>query len=363
MATTAFEYVKGGFARFVSTAAEYCNPTSCTYLATGPVAIHSKTEKVLRDCLDRLKTSQKHQVYGKVWELAKMHNPSIEGADWGEAHAFEDSDRLSKALHRLGFLEPDNLHVINCLPFEFGEGGIGSQYYSLSEKIGKDPTGGFIGYVNGMGSISLGHAGADASHFSNQFTKGCNLHCIYNSTHQKTSQGDIPGFLADILRLQAVNGGSYTKTSYLIAQQWIDFLDANPGKKFLQVGVSEGAAHVNAALRMTSQARPELISRIRVLNFCPAYFIFPSDYPGLQVINLVKIEDDVINPWGTNTDMIGYSSSIKIVPHTYDHPHHHNNHDFSEIAIPYIDNFKESGDLYWTNPEPLSQLESIKMGN
>lgn len=356
MATTAFEFVKDGLARLISSTAEHYYSTFNAYLATSPVDVEIKTEKILRDSLEKLDVFQKQQVYGKVWEVAKMQNPCIEGANWGEVHAFDDLNRLAKALNRLGFLGSDNLHPVNCLPFGFGEGGLGSQYYSLSEKAGKDPQSGFIGYVNGMGAISLGHAGEDAVNFSNRFAKGCNLHCIYNSTHQKTSQGDIYGFLADVLRMLAVNGGSYTKTSYLIAQQWIDFLDANPKKKFLQVGVSEGTAHVNAALRMIFLARPELISRIRVLNFCPAYFILPSDYPGLQVVSFVKIEDDVINPWGTNTDMIGYSGSIKIVPHTLDHPHHHNNDDFAGLAVPYIDNFMETGDLYWTQPE-LASIE------
>ena len=213
--------------------------------------------------------------------------------------------------------------------------------------MGKDPDGGHIGYVNGMGAISLGHAGEDAAHFSDRFADGCNLHCVYNPTHQKMSQGDISGFAADVLRMQAVNGGSYMKTSYLLVQQWIDFLDANPGKNFLQVGVSEGAVHVNAALRILCKSRPELISRMRVIGFCPAYFILPADFPkGLQVLNFVKIEDDVINPWGTNTDMIGCSTSIVIVHHTQDLPHHHNNEDFAVEAIPYIDQFRATGDLF-----------------
>ena len=347
MATTAFEYVKAGFAQAVSTIAEYTSPPSNVHLATGPVDPRSKEEAILRAFLQQLSTSQKNQVYGKVWELAKMQNHRIEGNNWGEINAFTDPTRLAQALHRLGFFGTENLHSFGCLPSGFGEGGIGSQYYSLAEKRGNDPDGGHIGYVNGMGTISLTHAEMDATNFSDRFAGGCNLHCVYNPTHQKMSQGDMLGFFTDVLRMQAVNGGSYIKTSYLLVQQWIDFLDANPGKKFLQVGVSEGAVHVNAALRILCKTRPDLISRIRVIGFCPAYFILPADFPkGLQVLNFVKIEDDAINPWGTNTDMIGCSTSIVLVHHTHDYPHNHNNEDFAAEAIPYINQFRATGDLF-----------------
>lgn len=338
-----FEIVKYGFAKLVSANAEFWHPPSEAYLATD--SLPAKTERVLRERLDQLNPGQKNQVYGKVWELAKMLDPRIDGNTWGEIHAFDNLDRLTKALHRTGFLGNGHLHPLKCLPFEFGEGGIGSQYYSLGEKIGRDPAGGYIGYVNGMGCVSLGAAGGDASQFSERFAQGYNLHCVYHSTHQTAPQWDVRGFIEDVLRMQAVNGGSYTKTSCLIVQQWIDFLNANPEKKFLQIGISEGTAHVNAALRILSEARPELIPRVRVINFCPAYFILPSDYPGLQVINFVKIEDEVINPWGTHTDMISHTDAIKIVPHTHDHPHHHNNMDFATEAIPYIHRFIANGDL------------------
>ena len=344
-----FENVKIGVSKFTSYIIEKNISTDTLYLATGPVdyASQEKTESVLKNCFDKLTLEQKGSVYGKVWELAKMKDPRVEGEKWGEENAFKEDNRLAQALHRLGFLGKTDLHPLQCLPFGFGEGGLGSQYFSLGEKLGRDPETGQIGCVNGMGMPSLKHAGTDASVFSEKFADGNNIHCVYLSTHQKSSSGDTGGFKQDVLRMLAVNGGSYTRTSYLIVQQWIDFLDANPTKKYLQVGVSEGGAHVNAAVRLLKQARPDLLGRIRVMNFCPAYFVLPHEYSSeLQAVNFIKKEDGVVNPWGMNTHQIGSSDHIVIVPHTQDNPHNHLNEDFEKVAKPYVFEFMKSGNLY-----------------
>ncbi len=329
----------------MSYAANTLHTCDTIYLATAPL---EKSEQVVRQRFQELNESEKNGVYGKVWELAKMEDPTISGEDWGKNHAFDSIDRLCKALHRLGCFEKNNLHPLKCLPFGFGEGGIGSQYYSLSEKMGKDPITGHIGYVNGMGNTTIGHSGKDASTLSELFAAGNNLHCVYHSTHQKSAQGDFNGFLGDAMRMKAVNGGSYTKTSYLIAQQWVDFLIANPDRKFLQIAHSEGAVHVNAALRIIDEACPELLSRIRAINLCPAYFILPEQYSNqnFQVLNLFKKEDGTINPWGTNTHKIDTHKNILVVPHKADHPHNHLSQDFQDVGKPYVFEFMKSGNLY-----------------
>lgn len=340
------EFAKHATGIIASFAAEKYHPPSNLFLAIGPVG---QTELAVKEVFSRLNTSKREEVYGKVWELAKMHDPRIDGPNWGELHAFDNIDRLAKAMHRLGLLGTSHLHSLPCLPFGFGEGGIGSQYFSLGDKLEKEPATGQIGLINGMGNSSLAHAGSDAEAFSTKFAYGNNIHCVYHSTHQKNPIGDVLGFWEDVMRMKAVDGGSYTKTSYLAAQQMIDFLDANPYKKYLQVGVSEGAAHVNAALRIIQTARPDLLTRIRILNLCPAYFILPEQYENkIQVMNLVKREDGVINPWGINTDKIGYSKYILIVPHlsTNDNPHNQLSVDFQREAKPYIDEFMQSGNLY-----------------
>lgn len=349
MSVQVFESLKNGFAIALSHIVEGVIETDTIYLATGPVDYTSqeKVGSVLKNLLGQLSLQQKGTVYGKVWELAKMKDPRIQGEKWGEENAYQDEKRLAQALHRLGFFGVRHLYPLKCLSFEFGEGGMGSQYFSLGEKLGKDPQTGQIGCVNGMGMPTLEHAGRDASVFSDKFADGNNIHCVYLSTHQKSSGGDIMGFVQDVSRMLAVNGGSYTKTSYLIVQQWIDFLDENPTQKYLQVGVSEGAAHVNAAVRLLKQTRSDLLGRIRIMNFCPAYFILPEEYSSeLQAMNFIKKEDSVVNPWGTNTHQIGSSDHIAIVPHTQDHPHHHLNDDFVKVAKPYVFEFMKSGNLY-----------------
>src|SRR5580692_141673 len=146
-----FESMKATAAFLTSCVAEQLCTGSNIYLATGPIEGDFKIEKVIRERLETLEPQQKEQVYGKVWELAKMQDPRIDGSHWGEEHAFDNLERLAQALNRLGLLGEDNLHRLPCLSFEFGEGGIGSQYFSLGEKLGRDPATGHIGYVNGMG--------------------------------------------------------------------------------------------------------------------------------------------------------------------------------------------------------------------
>jgi hypothetical protein len=345
-----FERAKGFAGTIASTAAEWKYPPSTMFLAKYSIREDLKVPEFVLPRFQNLPEQDKNSVYGKIWELAKKDDPRIEGEDWGKDHASENTERLANAMQRLGFFKAEdraNIHEFNCLPFAFGEGGLGSQYFSLGEKLGKDPMTGHVGYVHGMGVPSLEHAGHDAALFSDRFVDGNNLHCTYHATHQKTRHGDAWGFVADVARMKAVDGGSYTKTSYLIAQQCIDFLNANPGRNYLQIGHSEGAAHVNAALRLIKESRPDLLSRLRVITFCPAHFILPETYSdGLQVINLVKREDHVINPFAAGTDKIGRSNHIVVVPHTTGNPHDHLTDDYINAGKKYIDRFMYDGYIY-----------------
>ncbi|MFS8564064.1 MAG: hypothetical protein LVR00_07030 [Rhabdochlamydiaceae bacterium] len=291
---------------------------------------------------------KEHQVYHKVWEIAKMEDPTISGLDWGQHHAFENLERLQQALCRLGFLPSEDVRSFNMLSPGFGEGGpLGSQYFSLSEKTGRDPLPGPVGYVNGMGVPSLEHAGRDATQLSDLFVDGNNIHCVYNATHQRVWGGaDGLGFIRDVLRMKAVDGGSYTRTSYLIAQQWVDFLTKNPNKKFLQVALSEGAVHLQGALRLLQSTAPELVERLCIINLAPAYFILPTHY-NIQVMNFVKAEDRVILPWAINADKIRDSLHITIVPHTGGgDPHNPFCDDFVSASKRYFDRFMQDGNLY-----------------
>ncbi|GAM26237.1 hypothetical protein SAMD00019534_094120, partial [Acytostelium subglobosum LB1] len=199
-----------------------------------------------------------------------------------------------------------------CLSFEFGEGGLGSQYMSRAECLGIDPSTGHIGYVNGMGMRNLVNAGRDMVWMSDNLCDGNNLHYVYHSTHvdERFVGRDYRGLVKDVLRMAAVNGGSYTKTSYLVAQQWIDYLDSNPSKNYLRL------LHLSG-----------------------------------QVLNFVKLEDKLINPWGMNTHQIGKCPRIVIVPHhtQQDNPHNKSSQDFKSIVRPYIQRFMLDGNLYDPN--------------
>ena len=199
-----------------------------------------RISEIAEAAFGRLNDAQKGEVYNKIWELAKMQDPRIDGARWGEENWNTDPVRLAKALHRLGFLEeaPHLQHPVTCLTYDFGEGGLGSQYFSLGEKWGRDHEKGHIGLVNGMGITSLAHAGQDAVAISDRLCDGHNLHCVYHATHQGGPSGDQMGYIQDVARMKAVEGGSYSKTAYLTAQQWIDFLSENPDKYFLQLAAS-----------------------------------------------------------------------------------------------------------------------------
>lgn len=82
-----------------------------------------------------------------------MQDSRIGGHEWGRHNALNDLERLTKALHGLGFLQQglSVRHTVPCLSAAFGEGGIGSQYFSLVEKLGREPATGQFGLVNGSG--------------------------------------------------------------------------------------------------------------------------------------------------------------------------------------------------------------------
>ena len=180
----AFEIAKHTVALGCNALASFFDSSSTIYLATGHVDSHD-IEQIARKCFGELSLLQKDQVYGKIWELAKMHDCRIGGEKWGEINAQENFPRLAQALHRLGFLNhrTDLRREVSCLSAHMGEGGLGSQYFSLGEKLGNDPAIGPISCVNGMGVPTLEHAGQDAEALSRNLVRGFNIHCVYNATH------------------------------------------------------------------------------------------------------------------------------------------------------------------------------------
>jgi hypothetical protein len=104
-------------------------------------------EQKYRGIIATMSDNERSTLYNKIWELAKMHDPRIHGPEWGELHAFDNLALLNSAMHRLGLFEASSLHPVQCLPFHFGEGGLGAQYFSLSERAGRDPEPGWIGFA------------------------------------------------------------------------------------------------------------------------------------------------------------------------------------------------------------------------
>ncbi len=290
----------------------------------------------------RLSEPEQARVHGKVWELAKMVDPRISGWEWGKNHCMHDEIRLRKALHRLGHLHPNGLFPLRCLKYSFGEGGLGSQYFSFGERKGIDPLHGWVALVNGMGIQSLEHAGSDAVTYAGEY----DIHCVYNSTHQ-VGGTDLVGFAKDVTRMKAVDGGSYSRTTYLVAQQICDLLAFDPNKRVLQIGISEGAAHVNAALRLLQSACTHLLPRISVILFAPAFFIKPNAFPQVELVTFAKLEDSTVCPWGTNATKITKLNNVVIVPHTSNsNPHDHRTPEYREASWPYLERFYRTGRIF-----------------
>src|SRR5579872_5456280 len=61
----------------------------------------ARAKEELQKAFDSLTPEQKNRLYGKVWELGKMEDPRIHGLTWGQDHAFDNLERLEKALCRL----------------------------------------------------------------------------------------------------------------------------------------------------------------------------------------------------------------------------------------------------------------------
>lgn len=328
-------------------------PQKKIYIDTCNGHLEQPSDALLHSIFDGLDQGQKRDAYRLRLELAKREDPTAQDESWMETHFWDEPQKVAKVLHRLGLFGSDGMIEISYnleISFELSalanEAPPTSFYYSLNEKWGHEPENGRISYVNGMGTDPI-NAGTDCNRLSDLFAEGSNIHAVYLPTQQKTPFGDIRGFACDSLRYLMIEGGGYTRTACLIAQQWIDYLSESPEKNFLQVGYSEGAAHVNAALRILRKARPDLIPQLNILTFCPASIIFPLADEPLKVINLFKLEDPIPVQWG-QWDQMSQSASphVHIVPHTNEEfPHTHITPDYIKAGKIYFDRFLSSGSL------------------
>lgn len=324
-------------------------PQGSFHLAVSPDFPDDLPLTYLQERFAALSGEQKSLAYLLRWELANMDSAGVEGYRWGEIHFWTEPVKVARVLHRLGVLGTEGCTRIDYNLRLMGGGEKSSAgYFSLSEKSNRDPVGGWISYVNGMGT-SHWRAGGDASQLSNLLGYGNNIHAVYLPTRQNAHRGDLSGFVMDALRYLSVAGGSHTRASCLIAQQWIDYLSREPTKSLLQTCHSEGAAHVNAALELLRIARADLISRLRIITFCPAKIILPREDEPLQVINLMKLDDFIPMRIGGGEHFLQYPSPhVQIVPHTclYFTPHCHLSPDYVFAAKSYFDQFMHSGSIF-----------------
>lgn len=265
-----------------------------------------------------------------------------------------DTFLLTRALRRAGFLSGEGLHRVRILGRSIGEGGIGSSSFFFRGALDAHPETGHIGFINGMCNLSHDVTRENVVRLSERYARGHNVHVTYLATHQVTDPGDVPGIIADVFRMLASNAGHYTRTSVLLAQKWIDYFHEHPMKKFLQIGHSEGAAHIHAALRLIREIVPELLDKLCIVAFCPAYFMSADDYAHPedeerkpQIISFVKKEDGAIIPWGRNSERIGIDPTVHIIEHADKHdPHDFWTPDYVRAGTPFFEKFFETGYIY-----------------
>jgi len=271
-------------------------------------------------------------------------------------------DVVVLAARRAGISRISKGVKISLLGKEIGEGGLGSSYFHFQGSASKDPDSGFIGFTNGMCNLDHAMTRKNVTKLSRDFADGHSCHVHYLPTHQtsdpKENPGDwfdLYGFLQDTFRMFAVNDGCHTWTSYSIAQHWIDVLAKDPDKNYLHVCHSEGTTHVNAALRLIKEHKPELLIRIRIIAFCPAYFMIPEDHihdedealrP--QIVAFYKEEDMIASVAGRHVVEKGADHPrVHIVKHKDEHdPHDFWSPDYVKVAKPFFDKFIADGNIY-----------------
>lgn len=335
-------------------------PQKTFYLATSSDPVQTHSPESLKEIFDRLLPEQKTEAYHLHFELAQRENSRTATVQGSPERFWDEPQKAARVMHRMGLLGSEgcveiryNLEITLHLAPSPGPIKPTSFYYSLSDKMGREPLGGWISYVNGMGTLPK-VAGTDANKISDLLAQGSNLHCIYLPTQKKLLGRDMHATALDFFRLLAVNGGGYTRTSCMIAQQWIDYLSDNPDKHFLQTCHSEGAVHVSAALRILRNAKPECIERINILTFCPARIIVPLPGEPLKVMNLVKLDDPVPTEFAEGKELLHTQTPYaQIIPHKdMYNPHDPTSPDYIAAAQPYFELFMRTGSMF--SPEERS---------
>lgn len=233
------------------------------------------------------------QAYESRLLTAQQEGHEVDG-NWGRDHFFENPERAALAMRRSGILGLfQGLHwVWEYIPRHPMQK---PHYYKFQERLNpmQDRC---ISYVNGMQTPLRGlfmTAEADARLLSERFAHNLSFKCVYNPTAGPDGDMEVYNELNQPWPV-------YTRTAFLIAQQWIDYLDGNPNGRFLQIAFSAGATQTRAALRLLRECNLlHFINRISIITLCPATFITPTiDDRGLpegirvEVLNIFKMEDE-----------------------------------------------------------------------
>ncbi|MES2121948.1 MAG: hypothetical protein V4492_04115 [Chlamydiota bacterium] len=343
-------------------------PQKTFYLAVSSDYPQIQPLKSLKKIFDRLLPEQKTEAYHLHFELAQRENSRTSAVQGSPEHFWDEPQKAARVMHRLGLLGSEgcveiryNLEITLRLDLSPGPIKPTSFYYSLSDKLGRDPHGGWISYVNGMSTLPK-NAGTDANKISDLLAEGSNLHCVYLPTQRELLGKDMHAVALDFFRLLAVNGGGYTRTSCLIVQQWIDYLSENPDKNFLQTCHSEGAVHINAALRILRNTKPDYLGRLNILTFCPARIILPLSGEPLKAVNFVKLEDPVPSEFAEGKEILRSETPYaQIILHTDKHnPHDPTSPDYIAAAKPYFDRFMSTGSICEKEVTSSSMINNLK---
>lgn len=244
----------------------------------------------LRNVVSQLATQDRSVLFGLIYLMSG--SPETFDFRWGEHHAFDDRNRLIRALHCIG---------------ELGGPILSGEYYgdwenNVTERSffydvpGKSPRKGQIGFINGM-NLTPRAAFYDAYRLWQTACQGHRLSCVYSATKG--------GW--DYLGGPYAQKGIVLPASRLLIHQWAEFLTREPHARFLQICTSRGAIEVQAALLCMPE---EIRKRIIVIAIAPAYLI--SSALCHRAVNLV-IEDDPVPLLSPNHDLIDTSEDVWIL--------------------------------------------------
>lgn len=281
-------------------------------------------DRYLRNTVNQLSTNDKSVLFGLIYSIAG--SPETFDFRWGEHHAFDDRNRLMRALHCIGELGGP---VLSREYYGEWESDIAERSF-LYDIPGKFPAKGQIGFINGMNSTPR-TAFYDAYRLWQTACQGNRLTCVYSAT--KGAWDYLGGLYSQ--------KGIVLPASRLLIHQWAEFLIRAPHARYLQICSSRGAIEVQAALLCLPE---EIRKRIIVIAIAPAYLI--SSTLCHRAVNLV-IEDDPVPILSPNHELIGTSQDVWVLLSHNDGATPHDLHGISyrKVLAQLVDRYLLTNDI------------------